>query len=190
MDSLPADYSTILNELLTPKKSIVIAQKPRDYHNGLNPIPSLEILANAAFGKYTRDIGRIILELEAPFHSIAFSRDENEPVLYEFKLDPDDNFLVAGFHYILDKNNQRKLDKIIYRRRGHVPLVIIYKNGVPAAGWNNPKNIINIYLDIGGIFAQELQDSYTYYKELEKWRKSMEMLKEMRKQEEGVIMLA
>ncbi len=151
---------------------------------------SLERIATTAFIKYYKDFGQILSELLRSTYNVPYPNGEESEPLNELRFDATTGHLIALSYYYRDANNHKLIDKIIYRSREGLILVITYKNRVSEMEWHKPKKISKIYLDVKGFFAQQLEDALAYHKRLEKWREEQRILKEQRKDEEGLVLIA
>ena len=190
MDAPDLYHRLLVQQLDKPAIVVQTQNVPDTASNAVN----LELIASTAFSKYTKNIGQILSELVRSTYNTPYAKeDDNEP-LNEFRFDAANGQLIAMFYYYKGANNQKMIDKIVYRSKEGLVLIIIYKNGVSEMEWHNPKKVSKIGFDVKGFFTQQLEDALAYHKRLERWWEEQETLREklkkQRKEEEGMIMFA
>ena len=120
-------------------------------------------------------------ELHKPFIIKDFFYEESD-THYKFVLDPKDQSLVAGILYYIDKNNQKRLNMMVYFKKDELPFVFIYKPGADESNWRTLKKISYIFMDTNKNFTSQIEQMYEHYKRIEE-------IRQQRQQDEGVVML-
>lgn len=171
-----------------PNADLYQLLNPPAFVESYRPMYNLETLISQKVGISLSDTPyeKILNELEI---SIKHSKKINMPDkkgnrLYELRVKPD-GYIVAGFIYSLNpKNQETRLNTVVYPRKNKKALIILYKE-LPMESytdWKDAKRIDSIFEDTGE-FEYRLKNLYKWYKDRK--RKEEEHIKE-----KGVTVLA